>query len=40
MVAQKIGLKSTYLKYVLGKSISKEMLCKMADTKNISNYIF
>jgi len=34
--AQKIGLKSTYLKklkYDLGKSLSKEMWCKMADTK-------
>jgi len=35
--AQKIGLKSTYiLKYDLGKSLSKEMWCKMADTKKIT----
>jgi len=36
--AQKIGLKSTYLKIHLGKSLSKEMRC-MADTKKI-DYIF
>jgi len=28
------------LKYVLGKSLSKEMWCKMADTKNMFDYIF
>ena len=36
--AQTIGFKSTYLD--LGKSLSKEMLCKMADTKNNFDYKF
>ena len=37
---KKLGLKVLILKYVLGKSLSKEMWCKMADTKNNSDYIF
>ena len=31
--AQKIRLKVLFLKYDLGKTLSKEMWCKMADTK-------
>jgi len=38
--AQKVGLQSTYLKNDLGKSLSKETLCKMADTKKIFDYMF
>ena len=38
--AQKIGLKVLILKYHLGKSLSKEMWCKMADTKTNFDYIF
>jgi len=38
--AQKIGLKVLILKYDLGKCLSKEMWCKMADTKNIFDYVF
>jgi len=38
--AQKIGLKSTYLKYDLSKSLRKEMWCKMADTKTYFDNIF
>jgi len=37
--AQKIGLKSI-LKYDLCKSLSKELCCKMADTKTFVDYIF
>ena len=31
--AQKLGWKVLILKYDLGKSLSKEMWCKIADTK-------
>jgi len=34
------GWKVPILKYDLGKSLSKEMWCKMADTKNNFDYIF
>ena len=37
--AQKIGLKTIYLKYDLGKSLSKKMWCKMVDTKKIDYII-
>jgi len=30
---RKLGWKVIILKYVLGKSLSREMWCKMADTK-------
>ena len=36
----RIGLKVLILKYDLGKSLSKEMWCKLADTKKILDYIF
>jgi len=32
---RQLGWKVLILKYDLGKSLSKEMWCKMADTKNI-----
>jgi len=32
---RKLGWKVLILKYDLGKSLSKEMWCKMADTKKI-----
>ena len=32
---RKLGWKVLFLKYVLGKSLSKEMWCDIADTKNI-----
>jgi len=38
--AQKMGWKVLILKYDLDKSLSKEMWCKMADTKIIFDYIF
>jgi len=37
---RKLGWKVLILKYDLGKSLSKEMWCKMADTKKIFDYIF
>jgi len=37
---RKFGWKVLILKYDLGKSLSKEMWCKMADTKNKFDYIF
>ena len=37
--AQQFGLKVLTLKYDLGKSLTKEMWCKMADTKHIFDYI-
>jgi len=36
---RKLGWKVLILKYDLGKSLSKEMWCKMADTKK-NDYIF
>ena len=36
----KLGWKVFSLKYDLGKSLSKEMWCKMTDTKKNLNYIF
>ena len=36
---RKLGWKVLILKNYLGKSLSKEMWCKMADTKKI-DYIF
>ena len=33
--AQKLGWKVPILKYELGKSLSKEMWCKMTDTNKI-----
>jgi len=36
---RKLGWKVLILKYDLGKSLNKEMWCKMTDTKNI-DYIF
>jgi len=38
--AQKIELKKLILKYEFGKSLSKEMWCKMADTKHVLYYVF
>ena len=35
-----LGWKVLILKYDLGKSLSKEMWCKMADTKKFFYYIF
>jgi len=35
-----LGWKVLFLKYDLGKGLSKKMWCKMADTKNILDYIF
>jgi len=37
---RKLGWKVLILKYDLGKSLSKEMRCKMADTKKDFDYIF
>ena len=37
---RKLGWKVLILKYNLGKSLSKEMCCKIADTKKIFGYIF
>ena len=37
---RKLDWKVLILKYDLGKSLSKEMWCKMADTKDIFYYIF
>ena len=37
---RKLGWKVLILKYDLGKSFSKEMWYKMADTKQICDYIF
>jgi len=37
---RKLGWKVLILKYDLGKSLSKEMWCKMADTKKFFDYIF
>jgi len=37
---RKLGWKVLILKYDLGKSLSKEMWCKMADTKILFYYIF
>jgi len=37
---RKLRWKVLMLKYDLGKSISKEMWCKMADTKKYFDYIF
>ena len=37
---RKLGWKVFILKYDLGKSVSKEMWCKMADTKNNFDNIF
>jgi len=37
---RKLGYKVLILKYDLGKSLSKEMWCKMADTKKRDLYIF
>ena len=37
---RKLGWKVLILKYYLGKSLSKEMWCKMAETKKIFDYIF
>jgi len=36
---RKLGWSVLILKYDLGKSFSKEMWCKMADTKKIFDYI-
>jgi len=38
--AQKLGWKVLILKYDLGKSLNKEMWCKMADTKKIWLHIW
>jgi len=38
--AQKMGWKVLILKYDLGKSLSKQMWCKMADIKKYFDYIF
>ena len=35
-----LGWKVLILKYDLGKSLNKEMWCKMADTKKFLDYIF
>ena len=37
---RKLGWKVLILKYDLGKSLSREMWCKMADTKQCFDYIF
>jgi len=37
---RKLGRKVLILKYDLGKSLSKEMWCKTADTKIFVYYIF
>ena len=37
---RKLDWKVPILKYDLGKSLSKKMWCKMADTKDIFDYIF
>jgi len=37
---KKLGWKVLNLKYDLGKSLGKEMWCKMADTKKKFDYIF
>jgi len=37
---RKLGWKVLILKHDLGKSLSKEMWCKMADTKTNFDYIF
>jgi len=37
---RKLGWKVLILKSDLGKSVSKEMWCKMADTKKNFDYIF
>ena len=37
---RKLGWKVFILKYDVGKSLSKEMWCKMADTTEKFNYIF
>jgi len=37
---RKLGWKVLILKYDLGKSLSKQMWCKMADTKKYVDYIF
>ena len=37
---RKLGWNVHILKYDLGKSLSKEMWCKMADTKKRIDYMF
>jgi len=37
---RKLGWNVFLLKYDLGKSLSKEMWCKMAETKKMFDYIF
>jgi len=37
---RKLGWKVLIIKYDLGNSLSKEMGCKMADTKTNFNYLF
>jgi len=37
---RKLGWKVLILKYDLGKSLCKDMWCKMADTKTIIDYLF
>jgi len=37
---RKLAWKVFILKYDLGKSLSKEMWCQMADTKTFLDYIF
>ena len=37
---RKLGWKVLILKYDLGKSLCKEMWCKIADTKTLFDYIF
>jgi len=37
---RKLGWNILILKYDLSKSLSKEMWCKMADTKKYFDYIF
>ena len=37
---RKLGWKVLFLKYDLGKSLSKDMCCKMAYTKKKFDYIF
>jgi len=37
---RQLSWKVLILKYDLGKSLSKEMWCKMADTKTIFDHIF
>ena len=37
---KRLGWKVLILKYDLGQSLSKEMWCKMTDTKTFLDYIF